>query len=82
MAKRMSDDSVVNVAVVTGALGGIGVATCDLLALKGYQVIGVDRHDGSLASMSPSHLLWSWVPKFASTQCAPDGSRPLSLRMV
>ena len=48
----MSDDEGVKVAVVTGALGGMGTATCDLLASKGYLVIGVDRHEGSLASVT------------------------------
>lgn len=65
MASRVTDQAVVNVAVVTGALGGIGSATCDLLASKGYSVIGVDRHEGSLASVSKlfvgdvcDELLW------------------------
>jgi NAD(P)-dependent dehydrogenase (short-subunit alcohol dehydrogenase family) len=31
------------VAVVTGAAGGIGVATCDLLEEEGWDVVGVDR---------------------------------------
>lgn len=48
----MNDDAVGDAAVVTGALGGIGAATCNLLASKGYRVIGVDRHEGSLASLA------------------------------
>ena len=32
----MSDDSVVSVAVVTGALGGIGMAMWDLMSSQGY----------------------------------------------
>lgn len=48
----MENDAVVRVAVVTGALGGIGTATCDLLTSKGYRVIGVDRRTGSLASVA------------------------------
>jgi NAD(P)-dependent dehydrogenase (short-subunit alcohol dehydrogenase family) len=31
------------VAVVTGAAGGIGEATCDVLTAQGWQVIGIDR---------------------------------------
>jgi meso-butanediol dehydrogenase / (S,S)-butanediol dehydrogenase / diacetyl reductase len=48
----LSGDSAARVAVVTGALGGIGAATCDLLASKGYNVIGVDRYEGSVASVA------------------------------
>lgn len=48
----MNDAAVGDAAVVTGALGGIGTATCNLLASKGYRVIGVDRHEGSLASLA------------------------------
>jgi meso-butanediol dehydrogenase / (S,S)-butanediol dehydrogenase / diacetyl reductase len=48
----VSDEAVVKVAVVTGAVGGMGTATCDLLASRGYVVIGVDRHEGSLPSLS------------------------------
>jgi meso-butanediol dehydrogenase / (S,S)-butanediol dehydrogenase / diacetyl reductase len=47
----MRDDAMSKVAVVTGALGGIGSATCDLLASNGYTVIGVDRTPGRLASL-------------------------------
>lgn len=70
----MSDDATVNVAVVTGALGGIGEATCDLLASKGYTVIGVDRREGNLASVA--HLfvgdvcdeaLWARVRDYVET---------------
>ncbi len=46
------DDFALKIAVVTGALGGIGTATCDLLMSRGYRVIGVDRHEGNLASLS------------------------------
>lgn len=42
----------VSVAVVTGALGGMGGVTCDLLASKGYVVVGVDRRDGLRASIA------------------------------
>lgn len=42
----------VNVAVVTGALGGIGAATCELLHSRGYCVVGVDRHHRDLPSIS------------------------------
>jgi NAD(P)-dependent dehydrogenase (short-subunit alcohol dehydrogenase family) len=48
----MSDGENSKVAVVTGALGGIGSATCALLASKGYTVIGVDRHEGSLPGIA------------------------------
>lgn len=47
----MNDAAVGDAAVVTGALGGIGTATCNLLASKGYRVIGVDRHEVRLASL-------------------------------
>ena len=67
----MSDDVGMNVAVVTGALGGIGAATCDLLASKGYLVIGVDRHEGSLASVTKlfvgdvcDETLWATVREY------------------
>lgn len=33
------------VAVVTGAAGGIGTATCSLLAERGWDVVGIDRRD-------------------------------------
>jgi NAD(P)-dependent dehydrogenase (short-subunit alcohol dehydrogenase family) len=42
----------IHVAVVTGALGGIGASTCEVLAAKGYQVIGVDRQEGPTASIT------------------------------
>jgi NAD(P)-dependent dehydrogenase (short-subunit alcohol dehydrogenase family) len=38
---------VTGVAVVTGACGGIGAATCALLAERGYDVVGLDRADGA-----------------------------------
>jgi NAD(P)-dependent dehydrogenase (short-subunit alcohol dehydrogenase family) len=45
MSEVVGSNPVEKVAVVTGALGGIGSATCDLLVSKGYHVIGVDRHE-------------------------------------
>jgi NAD(P)-dependent dehydrogenase (short-subunit alcohol dehydrogenase family) len=48
----MTGEAAPKVAVVTGALGGIGSATCDLFASKGYQVYGVDRQRGSRASIA------------------------------
>lgn len=49
MAERRSQAS--RVAVVTGAVGGIGRAICTSLAQAGYDVIGVDRVDaGDLPS--------------------------------
>ena len=48
----MSEKGALRVAVVTGALGGIGAATCDLLKSKGYRVVGVDRHKGGLESVA------------------------------
>lgn len=48
----MTAEETSKVAVVTGALGGIGSATSDLLASKGYRVFGVDRQRGSLASIA------------------------------
>jgi NAD(P)-dependent dehydrogenase (short-subunit alcohol dehydrogenase family) len=40
------------VAVVTGALGGIGLATCSLLATHGYDVIGVDHQQGTSTGLA------------------------------
>src|SRR3954468_580288 len=34
-------------AVVTGACGGIGSATCALLTARGLDVVGIDRRPGS-----------------------------------
>lgn len=34
------------VALVTGALGGIGQAICTVLSARGYTVIGTDAHEG------------------------------------
>jgi NAD(P)-dependent dehydrogenase (short-subunit alcohol dehydrogenase family) len=34
-------------AVVTGACGGIGAATCELLSTRGLDVIGIDRRPGT-----------------------------------
>ena len=46
------NNSHLKTAVVTGAIGGIGAATCDLLASKGYQVIGVDRREAKQESLT------------------------------
>ena len=48
----MREEGALKVAVVTGALGGIGAATCDLLKSQGYRVVGVDRHDGNLEGVT------------------------------
>lgn len=42
------------VALVTGAAGGVGSATCDLLTAAGWRVVGVDRND----VVSPSGQFW------------------------
>jgi NAD(P)-dependent dehydrogenase (short-subunit alcohol dehydrogenase family) len=64
------------VAVVTGALGGIGSATCSLLASKGYDVIGVDRHEGTSPGLTKLFVgdvvdeqLWTSVRDHVTQTC-------------
>lgn len=38
--------------IVTGAAGGIGAATCELLAARGFDVVAVDRDHDALASLT------------------------------
>lgn len=38
--------------IVTGAAGGIGAATCELLAARGFDVVAVDRDPDALAGLS------------------------------
>jgi NAD(P)-dependent dehydrogenase (short-subunit alcohol dehydrogenase family) len=51
------------VALLTGALGGIGSATAAVLRESGYEVIGMDRNEGECAS---DHFIQCDIREFHS----------------
>jgi meso-butanediol dehydrogenase/(S,S)-butanediol dehydrogenase/diacetyl reductase len=62
------------VAVVTGAAGGIGSAVCAALEAAGYEVFGVDRDDADLADEAQVAAVFARLDQLDLVVCAHGGS--------
>jgi meso-butanediol dehydrogenase/(S,S)-butanediol dehydrogenase/diacetyl reductase len=62
------------VAVVTGAAGGIGSAVCAALSAAGYEVRGVDRDEADLTDEAAVAAVFSPLDRLDVVVCAHGGS--------
>jgi meso-butanediol dehydrogenase / (S,S)-butanediol dehydrogenase / diacetyl reductase len=62
------------VALVTGAAGGIGSAVCAALEAAGYTVVGVDRDDADLTDEAAVAAVFAGLERLDVVVCAHGGS--------
>jgi meso-butanediol dehydrogenase/(S,S)-butanediol dehydrogenase/diacetyl reductase len=62
------------VALVTGAAGGIGGAVCTALSAAGYAVVGVDRDEAELTDEAQVAALFAGLGRLDVVVCAHGGS--------
>ena len=62
------------VALVTGAAGGIGRAVCAALSAAGYEVVGVDREEAELTDEAAVAAVFAPLGRLDVVVCAHGGS--------
>ncbi len=62
------------VALVTGAAGGIGRAVCAALSAAGYEVVGVDREEAELTDEAAVEAVFAPLGRLDVVVCAHGGS--------